>query len=188
MALKVVFISIQITYPFGYFPSNWNILAFLRLFDLLCFKFAVAQLVLILWLYKIFQHFKSVECIECQKNKQEVEWFQMALKVVFISMQISYPFGYFPSNWNILGFLQLFDLLCFILYYFCESWILSWEFTLSKRKKPWGNVVFTMTVIHVYFASLTLILNSPSFGRSHWTQKCRLWFLRCLPFWAPCLF
>ena len=21
-----------------------------------------------------------------------------------------------------------------------------------------------------------------------WRQKCRLWFLRCLPFWTPCLF
>jgi len=39
-----------------------------------------------------------VEGIECQKNKREVEWFQMALKVVFISMQITYPFSYFPSN------------------------------------------------------------------------------------------
>ena len=34
----------------------------------------------------------------------------------------------------VLALLQLFDLLSFILYYFCESTILSCEFTLSKGK------------------------------------------------------
>ena len=40
----------------------------------------------------------------------------------------------FPSNWIILAFLRLFNLLCFILHHFCESVILSCEFTLSKGK------------------------------------------------------
>ena len=26
------------------------------------------------------------------------------------------------------------------------------------------------------------------FGRFHWRRKCRLWFPRCLPLWAPCYF
>ena len=45
---------------------------------------------------------------------------RIVLKVVVISMQITYHFAYFLSNWNILAFLRLFDLLCVTLYYFCE--------------------------------------------------------------------
>jgi len=81
-----------------------------------------------------------------------------SLSCFFISMQITYPFAYFPSKSNILTFLPLFDLLCFILYYFCASCILSCEFTLSKgRKKLQGNVEFTTTAIRIYFSSLTLM-------------------------------
>ena len=55
--------------------------------------------------------------------------FEMCSKLFFISMQITYPFANFPSNWN---------MFLFILYYFCASWIL-----------------LHATVIHIYFASLT---------------------------------
>ena len=85
------------------------------------------------------------------ENNQEVERFWTALAIVFFfSMQITY----FPSNWNILIFLPLFDLFCFILYYFVLA-----EFfhaNLRKGKKLRGNIVFTTTAIHVYFASLIL--------------------------------
>ena len=56
-----------------------------------------------------------------------------------ISMQITYPVAYFPSNWNV-TFLPLFNLFPFILYYFCASWILLYA-----------------TAIHICFASLTLM-------------------------------
>ena len=80
------------------------------------------------------------------------------LPVRLRSIKLKYP-----------DFLQLFDLLRFILYYFCASWILSCEFTLSKgkKKKLRGNVVFTTTAIRIYFASLTLMqitLHRADFG------------------------
>ena len=61
------------------------------------------------------------------------------IKLFLISMQITYPFANFPSNWN-MTFLPLSDLFPFFLYYFCASWIL-----------------LHATVIHIYFASLTLM-------------------------------
>ena len=42
-------------------------------------------------------------------------------KIGKIRMQITYPITYFPSNWNILTVLPLFDLLHFILYYFVQA-------------------------------------------------------------------
>ena len=88
---------------------------------------------------------KPVDCIECQKkNKRKVE------RTV--------------SNWARSCFCQYanhppFRLLSIklILHYFCESSILSCEFTL-KGKKLRGNVVFTTTAIRIYFAPLALIL------------------------------
>ena len=50
--------------------------------------------------------------------------------------------------------------------------------------------VYTTTAIHNYlfrFTVLPLHANSPSSSRFRWRQKCCLWFLRCLHFWAPCL-
>ena len=91
------------------------------------------------------------------ENNQEVELFWTALKVVFFSMQITYPITYFPSNWNILTFFTTFRFASFHFILFCASWALSCEFTLSKGKKLRGNVVFTTTAICIYFASLTLI-------------------------------
>ena len=91
------------------------------------------------------------------ENNQKVKRFWTALEVGFFSMQITYPITYFPSNWNILTFFTTFRFVSFHFIWFCASWVLSWEFTLSKGKKLWGNVVFTTTTIHIYFASLTLI-------------------------------
>ena len=44
---------------------------------------------------------KPVDCIECQKKKTSGKSnvrFRIALEVVFVSMQITHPFAYFPSN------------------------------------------------------------------------------------------
>ena len=118
-----------------------------------------------------------MERIECQKNKHAFEQFRIAVEVVFISMSIFYDFS-----------------ICFVsfysVYYFWESIILSCEFTLSKRKKNLRKCGVYMhshsdTSISLH---LHLYANYPSFGSFRWRQKYRLWFLRCLPFWAPCLF
>ena len=70
---------------------------------------------------------------EKKKNKRKVErTVSNCSRSCFARMQITHPFAYFPSNWNTLAFLRLFDLLRFILYYFCESWILSCEFTRKR--------------------------------------------------------
>ena len=72
-------------------------------------------------------------------------------------MQITYPISYFPSNWNILNFFDHF-LICFVSFYIilCKlsSFMRIYPF---KRKKRWGNVLFTTMAICIYFASLTLI-------------------------------
>ena len=91
------------------------------------------------------------------ENNQEVKQFWTALEVVFFSMQITYPITYFPSNWNILTLFTTFQFVSFHFILFCASWVLSYEFMLSKVKKLRGNVVFTTTAICIYFASLTLI-------------------------------
>ena len=49
--------------------------------------------------------------------------FSSVCKLPVVSIKLNYP-----------GFLRLFNLLCFILYCFCESVILSCEFMLSKGK------------------------------------------------------
>ena len=92
------------------------------------------------------------------ENNQEVKRFWAGLEIFFFSMQITYPITYFRSNWNILTFFTTFRFVSFHFILFCASWVLSCEFTLSKRKKKLrGNVVFTTMAIRVYFASLTLI-------------------------------
>ena len=101
---------------------------------------------------------KASRMYRMPENNQEVKRFWAALEVFFFSMQITYPITYFPSNWNILTFFTTFRFVSFHFILFCASWVLSCEFTLSKRKKKLrGNVVFTTTPIRVYFASLTLI-------------------------------
>ena len=61
----------------------------------------------------------------------------------------------FPSNWNILDFLWLFDLLRVLLHYFCESIILSCQFTLSKEK----NFVETLHLVPQRYVSILLHLH-----------------------------
>ena len=57
-----------------------------------------------------------------EKTIQEAKQFWTALDVVFISMQITYPITYFPSNWNILTFLYHFSI-----------WFISFYIILCKR-------------------------------------------------------
>ena len=61
----------------------------------------------------------------------------------------------FSSNWNILHLPWLFDLFHILLYYFCDSIILSCQFTLSKEKKLRRNVAFSTTAICIHSASST---------------------------------
>ena len=75
--------------------------------------------------------FKPVKCIECKKNKHEVQGFQIVLEVVLVSVQITYPFHENEISWL---FYNFFDLLHLILYNFYESTILSCEFMLSEGK------------------------------------------------------
>ena len=101
---------------------------------------AIAQLFKLFWLYKIFDWFKPVECTECQKNRWEVELFWIVLKVVLISMQITYPFAYFPSNWNILAFLTTFQLSSFHLILFLWTLNSFMRIYAFKRKKKSGKL------------------------------------------------
>ena len=83
----------------------------------------------------------------------------------------------FPSNWNILDFLWLFDLLRVLLHYFCESIILSCQFTLSKEK----NFVETLHLVPQRYVSILLHLhlsaNYRSFGR-FWLET-KIWPFSC---------
>ena len=103
--------------------------------------------------------------------------------IVFVSIQNNYLS--FPSHWNILTFVQyaLFHFVQFLWKHNSFMWIFAF-----RRKKLERNFAFSTTAICVYFASLTLICKLPLIGEFCWRQKCRLWFLTCLPFWAPCLF
>ena len=69
-----------------------------------------------------------------EKKSQEVGLSWTALEVVFISMQVTYPITNFPSNWNILTFLQLFDLLLFILCNFVHAEFFQTNLRFQKEK------------------------------------------------------
>ena len=103
----------------------------------------------------------------------------------------------FSSNWNILHLSWLFDLLHILLYYFCDSIILSCQFTLSKEKKLRRNVAFSTTAICIYSASSTYTYLQITAHSANLTGDKNMAFLRffaffqfltCLPFGAPCLF
>ena len=102
------------------------------------------------------------------------------LKVVFTTTQISYPFAYLPLKWNISAFFSDF-FICVVSFYIYKSWILSYEFMLSKGK----NFEEMCDTYLFRFTFLPLHANSPSSGGFSWRQNCCLWFLRCLPF-SPC--
>ena len=105
-------------------------------------------------------------------------------------MQITYPFAYFPSNWNILAFFTTFRFCSFHLILFL--WTLNsfmWIYSYKRKKKIEETLCLQPRWYICISFHLHLYANSPSFFcRFHWRQKCHLWFLRCLPFWAPCLF
>ena len=94
---------------------------------------AIAQIVddfVFIYMYIFFQ-FKPVECIECQKNKQE-QTVSDCGQSCFHQYANFLPF-------RSLGFFDDF-LICFVSFYIYKSWILSYECMLSKGKKLWGNV------------------------------------------------
>ena len=133
---------------------------------------------------------KASRMYRMPENNQEVKRFWAALEVFFFSMQITYPITYFPSNWNILTFFTTFRFVSFHFILFCASWVLSCEFTLSKRKKknfeetlclqPWQ---FASTLLHLH-----LYADYCSSAGFRWRQKWRFWIPKWLPFWAPFLF
>ena len=90
------------------------------------------------------------------------------LPFLFLSIKLKYPGFFYHFSICFVSF--------YIVYYFCESWILSCE---ELR----GNV-FTTTAIHICCASVTHICKL-AFIRQ---IECCLWFPRCLPFWAPYFF
>ena len=133
---------------------------------------------------------KASRMYRMPENNQEVKRFWPALEVFFFSMQITHPITYFPSNWNILTFLPLFDLFRFILYYFVQAEFFHANLRFQKEKKknfeetlclqPWQ---FASTLLHLH-----LYANYCSSAGFRWRQKCRFWIPRWLPFWAPFLF
>ena len=91
-------------------------------------------------LYKIFYWCEPVECIECQKNKREVERFRIVLNVVSIgSMQITYPFAYFPQT-EISWFFNDISICCtsfYVIFVKDEFFHVNFAF---KSEKLQGNV------------------------------------------------
>ena len=126
-----------------------------------------------------------------QENNREVEQFWTALEVVFFRMQIKksptqlLTFHRTEISWL---FLPLFDLFCFILYYFVQAEFFHANLHFQKEK----NFEETFCLQPRQFASILLHLhlyvNYCSSAGFRWRQKCRFWIPRCLPFWAPFLF
>ena len=99
-----------------------------------------------LYIY-LFLRLKPVECIECQKNKQEDKLFRIVLKVVFITIEanLTYPNLLQTSNlisWLFVfcSFFTIFDF-SFVSFYIYKSSVNSFMWIYAfKRKKLWGNV------------------------------------------------
>ena len=99
-----------------------------------------------LYIY-LFLRLKPVECIECQKNKQEDKLFRIVLKVVFITTEanLTYPNLLQTSNlisWLFVfcSFFMIFDF-SFVSFYIYKSSVNSFMWIYAfKRKKLWGNV------------------------------------------------
>ena len=145
-----------------------------------------------IYIYIYITIFKPVECIEYQKNKQEVKLFRIVLKVVFISIcKLPIPFCLLSIKLKYLGFFSDF-LICFVSFYIFKSWILSYEFMLSKGKNMEEMCVYNQAIYtyHYLFHFTFLPLHTNPLYPADLAprrQKCCLWFLRCLAFWAPCL-
>ena len=97
-----------------------------------------------------------------------------------LSIELKYP-GFFFDTFRFAPF-------HFII--FCASWVVSCEFTLSKGKKNFEEMLMCLQRRHFVSISLHLHLytNYCLSAGVRWRRKC--WFLirRCLPFWAPFLF
>ena len=99
-------------------------------------------------------------------------WYANHLPFCLLSMKLKYP-----------GFFTTFQFASF--HFILFLWKLNsfiWIYTFKRKKifeetlciKPWRYV---SSSLHLHLRA-----NYPSFGRFPWRQKCRLWFLRCLPF------
>ena len=100
-----------------------------------------------------------------EKTIQEAKRFWTALDV-FISMQITYPITYFPSNWNILTFFTTFRFDSFHFILFCASWALSCEFTLSKGKTLRKRCVYNHSNLYLFrftYAYMQITVHPPDF-------------------------
>ena len=123
------------------------------------------------------------------ENNQEVEQFWTALEVFFFSVckspTQSLTFHRTEISWF---FLPLFDLFCFILYYF----VLAEFFHVNLRFRKEKNFEETLCLQPRQFASISLHLhlyaNYCSSAGFRWVRKCQFWIPRCLPLWAPFLF
>ena len=111
---------------------------------------------------------------------------RIALKVVFVGMEISILTIKLKYTGFFYNFLTYFTSIYII---FMKAKCFMWTNVFRRKKNvemlglhPQRNMSI-MHHLHSY-----IIINDPSFGGIRWWQNCRLCFLRCLPFRAPCLF
>ena len=71
-------------------------------------------------------------------------------KIGKIRMQITYPITYFPSNWNILTVLPLFDLLHFILYCFVQAEFFHVNLCFQKEKTSRKQCVYNHGNLYLF--------------------------------------
>ena len=58
-----------------------------------------------------------------------------------------------------------------------------------QKEKTWKKLcVFNHDDMCLFGFTYTYMQITLHWWIIHWRHKCRLWFLRCLPFWTPCLF
>ena len=119
----------------------------------------------------------ALECIEYQKNKQEVKLFRIPLcSKLFLS--VCKPFCLLSIKLKYLGFFYHFSI-CFVSFYIFKSWILSYEFMLSKGKNMeemcvYNHAIYTYHYLF-HFTFLPLHTN-PLYPADFtpWRQKCCL--------------
>ena len=89
------------------------------------------------WVTNLEAWAPQLECLGAQRAPQNFYSGDLLWGLGALAKMLGSPKGSLKFSLEhdlVLALLQLFDLLCFILYYFCESVILSCEFTLSKGK------------------------------------------------------
>ena len=101
--------------------------------------------------------FKPVKCIECKKNKHEVEGFQIVLEVVLVSVQITYPFHENEISWLFYNFF-----ICFISFYiiFMKAQFFRVNLCFQKEKTLKKRCVYN----HGKFHYKQITLHSPDFA------------------------